>query len=69
MPYVAAKYNSELNEYRCGVNSCNSLLFKGEVIAGKVEKKCKCGVINIVDNPVRQYGSYQERVVEVKKHH
>lgn len=67
MPYVVAKYNDQLNEYRCGIDSCKALLFKGEIIHGKIEKKCKCGVVNIVDNPIRKFGAYQDRIVEVRK--
>jgi phage FluMu protein Com len=67
MAYTIAKHNSKLNEYRCGVQSCNKLLFTGEVIEGRVEKKCQCGVINIVEVPVRKFGSYQDNLNLVKK--
>lgn len=67
MPYIIAKNNKQLNEYRCGVDNCNALLFKGEIIHGRVEKKCKCGVTNIIEEPIRKYGSYQDNLHLTRK--
>ena len=74
MPYTVAKYIKQEQEYRCGISECNKLLFKGEIITGRVEKKCQCGAINIIDAPVKNLGavdmngSYQDRLNLVKKH-
>lgn len=69
VPYVEAKFIPQVNEYRCGINDCNKLLFKGEIITGRVEKKCVCGVINIVEQPPRFLGSisFQDRLKLNKK--
>ena len=70
MPYVKAIYLENDKEYRCGASWCNKLLFTGEIVTGNIEKKCKCGYINIVDVPVRKFGeveSYQDRLGLNKK--
>lgn len=33
-------------EYRCSLPDCRSLLFKANLIHGKVEILCKCGCMN-----------------------
>ncbi len=46
MAEVQARFNSRTGEYRCGLPDCYSLLGKGEIKIGKIEIKCKCGVVN-----------------------
>lgn len=67
MPYTKAKFIPQTGEYRCGISECNALLFKGEIAEARIEKKCKCGVINVVEVPVRKYGSYQDNLNLTRK--
>jgi phage FluMu protein Com len=61
--------NIPMIEQRCC--NCGSLLAKGQISAGKIAIKCKCGVINtIIAEP--DVGSpknkpYQERFTPVRK--
>lgn len=69
MPLITAIYNKEFNEYYCGAPDCGKLLFTGEVVKGRIEKKCKCGNTNVVEAGLHQQqpGAYQDRMGLTKK--
>lgn len=70
MPIIQARYNAETKTYRCGLEDCGALLAKGENVKGRLEIKCKCGVLNnvtesTVDNSKSE--PYQNRMGMRKK--
>lgn len=38
-----------MNEYRCSLPDCKSLLFKGSIIHARIEVLCKCGAKNVFE--------------------
>lgn len=41
-----SKLPNIINEYRCILPDCKALLFKGNLIHGSIEIKCRCGSMN-----------------------
>jgi hypothetical protein len=63
----------ELKEYRCTIQDCRHLLFKGDFI-GTVQCKCQCGVVTTIaaDPPKqkpngRDHRAFTNRLDLVKK--
>lgn len=54
------------DEYRCGVDDCRALFFKGIIDTGHIEPKCgKCGTVNIVLGEKQKATMAAPKIVEV----